>query len=177
PVRPVPRERLKSDSLDGAFTTLNVDPSGMTTEQRELLRTFARSGGTLLTGPPGWHDHAPKGDSITLDKAELERLNDIWRDINGVIGRRNFGVRLFNVSTMLSNLLISRDGKTALLHLVNYSDYPVENVTAHFLGRWKHATLLAPDREETPVEVYASEEGSGVDLAKVSVCATIKLEQ
>ena len=177
PVRPVPRERLSSQALDGALTTLNVDPSGMTTEQREILRAFARSGGTLLTGPPGWRDQAPKGASITLDKAELERLNDIWRDINGVIGRRNFGVRLFNVATMLSNLLISPDGKTALLHLVNYSDYPVENVTAHFLGKWSRATLIAPDREEARVEVYSTEEGSGVDLAKVTVCATVKLEQ
>jgi hypothetical protein len=177
PVRPVPRERLDSQSLDGALTTLNVDPLGMTAEQRETLRAFARSGGTLLTGPPGWHDQAPKGNSITLDKAELQRLNDIWRDINGVIGRRNFGVRLFNVATMLSNLLIAPDGKSALLHLVNYSDYPVENVTAHFLGKWSRATLLAPDRQETPVELYSTEEGSGVDIAKVAVCATIKLEQ
>ena len=177
PVRPVPRERLNPQALDGALTTLNVDPSGMSNEQREILRAFARSGGTLLTGPPGWRDQAPKGNSITLDKAELERLNDIWRDINGVIGRRNFGVRLFNVATMLSNLLVSADGKTALLHLVNYSDYPVENVAAHFLGKWSRATLLAPDRAPTPVEVYSTEEGSGVDIAKVAVCATIKLEQ
>ena len=35
---------------------------------------------------------------------------------------------------MLSNLLTSADGKTVVLHLVNYSDYPVENVTVHFIG-------------------------------------------
>jgi hypothetical protein len=61
--------------------------------------------------------------SITLEKAELERLNDIWHDVNSMIGRRNMGVRLFNVSSMLSNYLAAPDGKTAVVHLVNYSDY------------------------------------------------------
>src|SRR5664279_5993855 len=99
----------------------------------------------LLTGPPGWKDQSPQGDQITLDKAELERLNDIWRDVNSMVGRRNLGVRLFNVSSMLSNLLISGDGKTAVLHLVNYSDYPVESVTVHFIGDYKHAVLTSPE--------------------------------
>ena len=50
----------------------------------------------LLTGPPGWKDSSPQGDKITLDKAELERLNDIWRDVNSMVGRRNMGVRLLS---------------------------------------------------------------------------------
>ena len=52
-----------------------------------------------------------------------------------MIGRRNLGVRLFNVSSMLSNLLASPDGKSAIVHLVNYSDYPVENVDRALPGR------------------------------------------
>ena len=47
---------------------------------------------------------------ITLDKDQLERLNDIWRDVNSIVGRRNLGVRLFNVSTMLSNVVASAGG-------------------------------------------------------------------
>jgi hypothetical protein len=78
---------------------------------------------------------------------------------------------------MLSNLLASPDGKTAILHLVNYSDYPVEDVTVHFLGDYRHATLLAPDGAPKPLEIYQTEDGSGVDLPKVAICATIRLEQ
>jgi len=33
---------------------VNVDPEALTAEQKEMLRAFARTGGTLLTGPPGW---------------------------------------------------------------------------------------------------------------------------
>jgi len=173
PVRPVPQQHLTPEALKGATMAVNVDPASLTPEQRDILRGFARSGGTLLSGPPGWKDPTP--GKITLEKAELERLNDMWRDINSMVGRRNLGVRLFNVSSMLSNLLISRDGKAAVLHLVNYSDYAVENVAVHFIGDYKHAVLTSPEGAEKPLEVYPTEDGGGVDIDKVSVCATIRL--
>ena len=131
----------------------------------------------LLTGPPGWKDPTPQGGRITLDKAELERLNDIWRDVNSMVGRRNLGVRLFNVSSMLSNLLVSSDGATAVLHLVNYSDFPVENVTVHFVDEYRRATLLSPEGTEKPLEIYKTDEGWGADIDKAAVCATVRLER
>jgi hypothetical protein len=176
PVRPVPRQHLTADALKGATMAVNVDADALTPEQKEVLRSFTRGGGMLLTGPPGWKDSNPGEGRITLEKAELERLNDIWRDVNSMVGRRNLGVRLFNVSSMLSNVLASDDGKIALIHLVNYSDYPIENVTAHFLGSYKRAVLLTPDGTEKQLDIYPADEASGVDIAKVSVCATIKLE-
>ena len=176
PVRPVPRQQLSPAALEGATMAVNLDGESLTPEQREILRNFTRGGGTLLTGPPGWKDQSP-GDSITLDKAELERLNDIWRDVNSMVGRRNLGVRLFNVASMLSNFIASSDGKTAIVHLVNYADYPVEGITMHFLGDYKHATLMTPDGAEKKLEIYQAEDAGGVDIDKVGVCATIRLEQ
>ena len=176
PVVPVPRQKLAPGSLEGESMAVNVDADSLTPEQKEILRNFARSGGSLLTGPPGWKDASPPGERITLDQAELDRLNDIWRDVNSMIGRRNLGVRLFNVSSMLSNVLASADGKTQVVQLVNYSDYPVESVTVHFLGNYKRATLLTPEGIEKPLEIYTTEDGSGVDIDKVQVCATIRLE-
>jgi hypothetical protein len=177
PVKPIPRERLSAEALNGATMAVNVDPDSLTPEQKEVLRNFTRSGNTLLTGPPGWKDESPNPGRITLDKPELARLNDIWRDVNSMIGRRNLGVRLFNVSSMLSNVLASPDGKTVILHLVNYSDYPVEDVAVHFLGNFTRATLLTPEGAAKPLKIYSEEDTRGVDLDKVSVCATIMLEQ
>jgi hypothetical protein len=176
PVRAVPLQNLSSDALQGATMAVDVDADSLSPEQREILRNFARGGGTLLTGPPGWKDQRPAGDRITLDQADLERLNDIWRDVNSMIGHGNQGVRHFNVSSMLSNVLVSADGKTEIIHLVNYSDYPVENVAVHFLGDYRRATLLTPEGAEKPLVIYRVDEGAGVDIEKVAVCATIKLE-
>jgi hypothetical protein len=177
PVRPIPRERLSSDSLAGASMAVDVDAESLTPEQKQILRNFARGGGTVLTGPPGWKDEGASGTGITLTKEQLERLNDIWRDMNSIVGRRNLGVRLFNVSTMLSNAVASRDGKTVVVELVNYSDYPVNDVTVHFLGNYQRATLLPPEGAEKALSVYPTEDGGGVDIASVGVCAGIRLEQ
>ena len=176
PVRPVPRERLTPESLKGANMAVNVDPEALTPEQRDVLRGFTRGGGTLLTGPPGWKAPVGKGDAITLDNAELERLNDIWHDVQNMIGRKNLGARLFNVSSMLSSLLASPDGKEVVVQLVNYSNYPVENVAVHMLGTFKHARLYTPEGVEKDLEIYATDEGSGIDIEKVSVCATVRLD-
>jgi len=177
PVTPVPPERLTPQTLSGASVAVNVDQGALTPPEETVLRDFAHSGGTVLTSPAGFQDERPPGDSITLSKAELERFNDIWRDVNSLVGRQNLGVRLFNVSSMLSNVLASADSKTEIVHLVNYSDYPVDHVTVQFLGNYRRATLLTPEGEEKPLEVYSAEEASAVDIDKVVVCATLKLEQ
>jgi hypothetical protein len=125
-----------------------------------------------------------------LAKRDPAALND-WKRIVGLVGyferhpewrgmrqtEKQDVVRLFNASTILFNYLASEDGKSAVVHLVNYSDYPVENVTMHYPGNYKHATLITPQSAEKTLEVYESDGGWGVDLEKVSVCATVRLEQ
>jgi len=177
PVRPIAGARLSAESLKGATMAVNIEGDALTPEQKEVLRGFTRSGGTLLNGPPGWKDPTPPAGKITLDKEELERLNDMWKDVNNLIGRRNMGVRLFNVASTLSNYLVSPDGKRAVVHLLNYSDYPVESITMHYLGNFSHATLISPEGAAKTLEVYKTEEGWGVDIDRLAVCATIRLEQ
>jgi hypothetical protein len=53
----------------------------------------------------------------------------------------------------------------------------VENVTVHFLGDFKSATLTTPDGTEKKLSIYQADEGWGVDLDQVATCASIRLEQ
>src|SRR5579864_1653289 len=177
PVLLVPPERLRPEMLSGATMAVDVDAASLTPAQRDVLKAFTRAGGTLLTGPADWKESAAtKPDQITLDDKQTKRLDDVWHDINAMIGRGNLGVRLFNVSSMLSNLLVSGDGKQELVHLVNYSGYPVESVTVHALGEWHHAYLYTPEGPEKTLEVYKVDEGTGVDIDRVNVSATVRLE-
>jgi hypothetical protein len=178
PMRAIPGQRLTPDALDGATMAVDVDAASLTPEQREMLKNFARAGGTVLTAPPGWKGQsALQPGQITLDTAELERLNDIWHDVQTMTGRKNLGARLFNVSSMLSNVLSTGDGKQVVVELVNYSAYPIENVAVQVLGTFKHAQLIAPDGVQEDLEVYATDEGgTGVDIARVSACATVRLD-
>lgn len=178
PIRAIPGERLTADSLRGASMAVDVDAASLTGAQRDILKNFTRSGGTLLTAPPGWKGQsALKADQITLDQAELDRLNDIWHDVQTMTGRKNLGVRLFNVASMLSNVLSTEDEKQVVVELVNYSAFPIENVTVQVLGTFKHARLLSPDGSEKDLEVYTTDEGgTGVDIDRVSACAAVRLD-
>jgi hypothetical protein len=178
PMRAIPGQRLTPDSLQGTSMAVNIDAESLTPEQREMLKAFTRAGNTVLTAPAGWKGQSALGsDQITLDKAELERLNDIWHDVQTMTGRKNLGVRLFNVSSMLSNVVASADGKQVVVQLVNYSAFPIENVTVQVLGAFKHAQLLTPDGAAKDLAVYTPDDGgTGVDIEKVSACATVRLE-
>jgi hypothetical protein len=176
PVRPVPARRLEPAALVRATMTVNIDPQALDAHQKEVLTAFTRAGGTLLSGPPGWRFPSLKADQITLEKADLDKLDDIWKELNGLTGRKNLGARLFNVSSMLSNLLESPDGKQVVLHLVNYSDYPLENITAQVLGTFKHATLYRPEAAPKELEIYEVEEGTGIDIPLVGALATVVMK-
>ncbi len=177
PVRPVPKRGLSATSLGASSMAVNVDPESLTAEQKEVLRAFTRAGGTLLTGPPGWRFPHLRDDQITLEKDDLKRLDDIWRELNALTGRKNLGARLFNVSSMLSNVVELPERNEIVTQLVNYSDYPVENVTVHVLGAYKSAVLMRPDGPPIALTGYEIEEGTGYDVDRIGTLATIVLKK
>lgn len=176
PVRPVPGRKLTDAEMKIARMAVNVDPSILTAGQKEVLRRFTRAGGTLLTAPPGWKFPPQREDQITLDKENVEKLDQIWKEVNSMTGRHNLGARLFNVSSVLSYMGIDPGGKQLLLHLVNYSDYDVENVTVHLLGKWKSVKFLAPGKQERTLPVFETEDGTGVEIDKVGIVGTLLVE-
>jgi len=176
PVTPIPVSGLSATSLLHSKMAVNVDPELLTANQKEALKAFTRAGGTLLTGPAGWRFPSLQPDQITLDKKDLETLADIWHELNSVTGRNNLGARLFNVGSMLSNLQESPDGKQVALQLVNYSDYPVQDITVHVLGKFTRATLMRPEAAPQKLEVYEVEEGTGIDVPALGALGTLVLQ-
>lgn len=174
PVRPIPTRKLDPGSMEGTRMAVNVDPSALTEEQKKALRAWTRAGGTLLSGPVAWKFPPPREEQITLSEEDVTTLDEIWKEMNSMTGRKNLGARLFNVSSMLSNFI--RSSTQSVLHLVNYSGFPVENVTVHLLGKFKSASLLAPGAEPKKLEVYEVDEGTGIDIDTVGVAATLVLE-
>jgi hypothetical protein len=177
PARLVPSEFLTAEAVRGVTVTLNLDSSELTATQQKTLRDFTRAGGTLLTVPPIGQNAGPMGDRFTPNKAEYEQVNSLWHELNSTLERRHYGVSLFNVSSVLSNVLASADGKTLVVHLVNYSDYPVEDISVMFPDEYKKATLITPEGAAKTLEVSRGMEGLGVTIDKMSVCATIEIEQ
>lgn len=173
PAEVVPTGKMGEAGFEEIRMLLNIDPAGLSAEQKEKVREVARRGATVVNGPPGWKVSLPADGSIVFGKEQIKQIDEMWREVNGIIGRRNFAVRVFGAPSMLSNL--KGDGKRMALHLVNYSDYPVESITVHVVGKYGAATLLTPQGARK-VEVYEEEEGTGVDIARVEDVAILVLE-
>lgn len=63
-----------------------------------------------------------------------------------------------------------------LVHLLNYQDLPADDVTVFVLGAWKRARLYRPDAQVREMPVYGVKEGTGIDISKIDVLATLRLE-
>jgi hypothetical protein len=159
-----------------AKMAVDVDPSLLTPEQKEVLRRFTRAGNTLLTAPPGWKMPRQRPDQITVDKDDVSKLDQIWKEVNSMTYRHNLGVRLFNVASTLTYLAGDAEGRRLVLHLVNYSDYDVEAVTAHFLGKYANVTLHAPGQAPRKLAPFEIEEGTGVEIDRFAAVATLVIE-
>ncbi|MCX6625345.1 MAG: hypothetical protein NTY38_30655, partial [Acidobacteria bacterium] len=82
PARALAEDRLTAGSLDGARFAVAVNPERLTAGEKQILEAFTRGGGTLLTGPTGWRTEA------VLEKQASDRLNDIWHEVQSMVGRR-----------------------------------------------------------------------------------------
>ncbi len=164
PVRPIPFKSVEAKAFDQAKMAVNVDPQSLDAKQQQTLKDFTRAGGTVLTAPPGWRMPVPRPDQIVTDAEEVKKLDQIWKEVNAMMGRRNLGVRLFNVSSMLSNMLGPADGSRVIVYLVNYSDFPVDSVAAHLLGKYSKITIHWPERQPKALVPYETEDGTGVDI-------------
>jgi hypothetical protein len=173
PAEVVPAGKMGDAAFDEIRMLLNIDPASLTPEQKEKVRDVARRGATVVNGPPGWRVSLPSGGAIVFDKDQIKQIDDMWREVNGIIGRRNFAVRVFGAPGMLSNL--KGDGKRMALHLVNYTDYPVESITVRTAGKYAGATLLTP-RGSRKVETYEEEEGTAVEIDRIEDVAILVLE-
>jgi len=176
PITVAPPGRFASAPPAGVKMLLNLDPSLLDGAQKEAVRDVARKGATLVNGPPGWKMALPPPEEITFSAEQIKQLDGIWREINGLVGRRNFAVRVFGAPGMLSNLKADRANGRLVLHMVNYTDYPVENIALHFTGRIKAVQLITP-RGSKKLDVYEVEDGTGVDLERVEDVAIVLLEE
>ncbi len=171
PLRTVPPAQLEGSALTGAGVALNIDPPALSEAQNELLRQFARSGGTTLTAPPGWDIHQEPGQMAVADK-DVEILDEVWRGVNGAIGRRNLGVRLFNVAAARSELTAGPGGEPVVLSLVNFADYPVESITVRPKVKFEKAMLYRPGVEASQLEIF---ENGEIDIEEIESSAILVL--
>jgi hypothetical protein len=139
---------------------------------RPVLSGQMPDAAVVLRAPPV----APQPGQFAMREQDLQRLEPFWQEAKQATGRRNLGVRVFNAASMLSNALVSDDGATLVLVIVNYTDYPAEALTVHALGNWSKAVLLEPGKPARPLTVYPVKDGVGIEIDRIGVAAAVELK-
>ncbi len=68
------------------------------------------------------------------------------------------------------------DAKSILVHLLNYTDYPAEDIALQVLGAWHRARLYTPDAPVRELPVYPMKDGTGIDVSRIAVVGTVVVE-
>lgn len=177
-VRPILTRRLSPESLHDTRIVLDVDAESISAQQKQALQDFVSSGGVLVNPPAGWRfPQTAEAQQLVPDRRQSNQIQGIWEVTYNATARKNFGARTFNTSSVVYNLLATRDARSLLIHLVNYADFAAETVTVQVLGQWKRARLYRPDAPPQELPVYPIKDGSAVDIDRISVVATLRLDQ
>jgi hypothetical protein len=176
-VLPVPVRDFSGASLAAATMAVDVDPADLNSAQRDALRSWTRDGNTLLTAPPGWKMPVP-GDpmQIALNADQIAKLGEIWRELNSLVGSRNPGGKVFNAPGTISNFIAGPNGRPVVMHLVNYSNYPVEDVTVRLPGKFSSAKLLAPGEAAKSLEVFEDNGVTEISIPRLTVAVAVVIE-
>jgi len=176
-VRPLLTRRLSKESLHGARIVLNVDAETINAQEKQSLDEFAAAGGVVVNPPKGWSFPQTSEQQMTPDRRQMNQIQGIWEVTYNATARKNVGARTFNTASVLYNLLAKDDGKSLLIHLVNYADFAAETVTVQVLGEWKRARLYRPGMKTEELTGYPIKDGTGIDIDRIDVAATLRLDQ
>jgi len=176
PVRVILPRQVSAARLRGARLLLNLEDRALSEEQRRAIEEFRKSGGVVLNSPVGFHlPTAPPGQVLPT-RQQWTQLQKVWEIAYHAIARKNFGVRVFNTAGMLSSLMATPDGKSLLVHLLNYTDFPAESIAVQAFGTWKHARLYRPGEMVEELPLYPVSDGTGVDVPRLTTVATLRLD-
>ena len=177
PAVDVPASKASTNGvLKNAAVAVETDPAHLNAAEKKSIEAAAADGGKVVAGPDSAKALDRPEDVFVHDPADTNVVT-MWQEIDTAIGRRNVGVKLFNVASMLSNLLSERGGRETVLHLVNYSDYAAQGVTVRLRGTWRHARLYRPGQSPVDIETYKAEDGTGIDIdQRFLTIATLVIE-
>jgi len=174
--RALPVGRLSPVSLHEARVILNVDADSLAAQQKRDLDEFVASGGKLVNPPPGWRFPETAPDQMTPTRKQMDRIQPIWEVTYNATVRKNFGARTFNTSSIIFDVRAPPDGKSILVHLLNYTDYPSEDIALQVLGTWHRARLYSPGRPVRELPVYPVKDGTGIDIDRIVVLGTVVVD-
>jgi hypothetical protein len=113
---------------------------------------------------------------MTPTRREMDRIQPVWEATYNATVRKNFGARTFNTSSVIFDVRARPGVKSILVHLLNYTDYPSEDIALQVLGAWRRARLYTPEGPVRELPVYPVKDGTGIDISRIAVLGTVVVE-
>ena len=177
PFQILPPAELTPGSLNAKSVVLNVSHQALTTAQQKIVNDYAKGGGVVFNPPTAWNRIASaSGSRVILDHKDAKQLGSAWQDLVQMIRQRPLGLSIFNVPSILFNLLENNSGNQLALELTSYADYPSENVTVHLAGKWRTVRLVEPDKPPRLLQTYPVDIGTGIDIDQIGTVAVLEAE-
>jgi hypothetical protein len=157
-------------------SSLGALPAG----RRAALMAYAEAGGTLISGPAlgkaEGDDYAerPHGKGrLVIYKDDPPDAETVARDMREHLGPA-LGLKLFNAPSTLPYLV--RDGRRAVVRLVNYSREEATQATLRAAGAFTRASMSAPGVAPAALTLEKADDGVDVLIPKLRVAATVVFE-
>jgi hypothetical protein len=133
-----------------------------------------RAGAYRFDPPEGWAFPPGRRGDATLSPEQEKSLGFVFELIRDGSLRSNFGARLFNAPGALSSLSASADGRTLILNLVNYTDYPMEDVTVDLAGEYKRVRVWQPGQSARDLAAEPLGDRSRIVLDRIGSVAVVE---
>jgi hypothetical protein len=190
PVSAIEMRGARAAGFSGFKAILAMDEGAPAQDLRRQLTEFARQGGLVVTssdwaaagmksplvGHPRFAVYYVGKGRIAIAKERRPDPYVIAQDAHMLLSRTNDLVRLYNAPSSLSLYVASGDGKKAVLHLVNYSARPGNEVTAWLARPEKPARLWTPGAQNAEtVKTAPVVNGIEIHLPAVNTYAAVEL--
>ena len=134
PSRAIPGQRLTAESLQGATMAVNVDAEALTAEQREMLKISpARAAPCSPPRPDGKASRARVRSDHLGQGRDRPAERHLARRANHDRPQEPWCAAVQRLSHALE-CAPDEDGKQVVVELVNYSAYPIDDITVQVLG-------------------------------------------
>jgi hypothetical protein len=194
PATPCEEARFSGQVLAGKAGAIWMERQPPNATAAALLKDFAAAGGALFllptaaggleSGPPVDDTH-PRFRVYALGKGRLAVARDNWDDpwllagdLHVLMSRRHDELLLFNAASIMWRHTRSADGKTSVVHLINYAlRAPAHQVSLQLRRPVRRARLLSWESEQLRELTLNRESGrQEIHLPPLAVYSAVQLE-
>ncbi|MEN6533250.1 MAG: hypothetical protein ABFD89_06275 [Bryobacteraceae bacterium] len=180
-------------SFDGLKAIVYADQQAPEKQLSDQLLAFVKGGGLLIAGPScssfaagataAEESHSRFGlwnlgaGRVAVAREEIFDPAVLTVDAHNLLSHRNDLVQVWNAGSMIMLYCGSADERKAVVHIINFSAWPVEFMSLRVRKQFRTARLWVPGRSMAiPLRPVPDAKSTEFHLPPLASCAAIEME-